>query len=281
MGSSFSGSRTTPLRLPAPRRGWSCGAGPLNPRRTGGRLAGAGVGWGERPGAQWPAAHPARRGAGAARRRGGAGWGGVWARVGAGTAAWRPRVRAHTLTRTRARAGTHTSTRCSAAPGPAAPTPGAIGEIKGGAERLHPFISGAQGKRPLSAHRMTPCPEDPPAKAPHAALYTSDSGRWLASPPLPGAQGQRVWAVAGSKVNPGAGLAVLECPGHSRPPAPRTGLPPCPLPPPWSPESPGLGFPTSPGTSPQGAPAAQKGKLPVLSLVPAHMGSSPERFVDE
>lgn len=85
-----------PPRLPAPRRGWSCGAGPLNPGRPGGR----------RPGSGEPAKSSA---AGGAPRT---------ARGGGGTAAARPRARARAHTHSRAAAGSHPGT-CGPRPGEA------------------------------------------------------------------------------------------------------------------------------------------------------------------
>lgn len=149
VGSGFSGSSTTPPRLPAPRRGWSCRAGPLNPGRTGGRLAGAGGS------AEARGAPSAARGGGGAPP-GAVGWGVGWS--GGRDSCRRPRAHTHTHAHThictrahiRARAHSpHTPSRCSAA-ADLQPPPPAKWKIKGSAQSLRPLISGARGKPPFS-----------------------------------------------------------------------------------------------------------------------------------
>lgn len=112
VGSSFSGSRTTPLCLPAPRRGWSCGAGPLNPGRTEGRLAGAGEQ------AQRAVASGGGGGAPSTARGGG----GTLVRCGGVWAGGRDSCREATRARTRTFTHTHTHTQALTPP-PAALLP--------------------------------------------------------------------------------------------------------------------------------------------------------------
>lgn len=94
-----------PLRLPAPRRGWSCSAGPLNPGRTEGRLAGEG--------GAGPESSSLRRtqhsGAGEARWPGAVGWGVGWGGSrDSCREATRASARARTHTHSQARTHTHT-----------------------------------------------------------------------------------------------------------------------------------------------------------------------------
>lgn len=146
-GSGFSGSGTTPPRLPAPRRGWSCRAGPLNPGRTGGRLAGAGGRRRERGGPR-RTQHSEGRGR---RAPGAVGWGVGCA--GGRDSCRRPRSLTHTHTRTYAHAHIHTHTHARAltsrplplrrCPGTCSPHP----EIKGSAESCY-LSSQELGEKP-------------------------------------------------------------------------------------------------------------------------------------
>lgn len=199
-----------PPRLPAPRRGWSCSAGPLNPGRTGGRLLGEG-------GASRSAA--ARSAPSTAKGRG--------RRATPGAVGWGPgqlpeATRTHTLTHiqrhTRAHALTPRPLLCG--PGPVAPTPRRRGEIKG--SRKGCYLS-SQGLRESDISHCSPNDTLPflaqglPAKA-LGVLYTRDSGYWLVSLPLPGALSQWVWALPWEQSQPsrvsgpvGPGLTVGPC----------------------------------------------------------------------
>lgn len=202
-----------PPRLPAPPRGWSCRAGPLNPGCTGGRLLGAG---GSAAGRSAPSTARGRGGATGRVR-----WGG-------GRDSCREATRTHTLTHRLTHTGppalsrSHPARCCFAAPGPAAPTRRAIGKIKGCSERLLPFISPRRERD--GSHRSPndtlPFPaQGQPACLPRpGVLYSPDSGPWL-SPCL--SQQLRVTGCehpAHSKVSQEAGLAVPGRPGPSQPP---------------------------------------------------------------